>query len=110
MEFYGKSDKDINIKFRLIDENRDDVNAIDVFQRNVRLGKEWKKFTIDFTELKYKQPKSDEGNRMMREGDKILSLDLVREVNFFFGPKQTPPIDGKPVLSGSFWIDEIKFY
>ncbi|PLX68550.1 MAG: hypothetical protein C0603_05195 [Denitrovibrio sp.] len=109
-EFYAKGDKPFNIKFRLVDENRDNPHAIDIFQYNIRLTKEWKKYRVDFSELRYKKPRDGEGSKEMRMGDTVLNLDLIRDVIFFYSPSQSPLVNGQPTKSGTYWVDEVKFY
>lgn len=109
VEFYAKADKKFNIKFMLADENRDDPQAIDYFLKDVVLDTSWQKFRVPFDALHYMKHIEDKTPNL-KKGDTILSLDLVREVQFIFTPRTTPKINGKPVKKGSFWIDEVNFY
>jgi len=110
-EFYAKADKPLNIKFVLVDENRDNPQAIDFFLSDVALTTEWKKYNVAFSDLSYRKVREENQDTPgMKDGDTMLSLDLVREVLFIFSPVNTPMIDDKPVKKGSIWVDEIKFY
>lgn len=108
-KFYAKATKPINIKFVLQDENRDDAHSIDNFQTDIRLGTSWKSYKVPFSSLRYMKDKRGKPRGLIT-GDTVLSLDMIRYINFVYSPKISPKVNGKKVMEGSYWIDEISFY
>ena len=101
IEFYAKSDIELNTHFSMRDENRDDHNIKDHWFSIFQTGSEWKKVRLDFNELSLSQDftKNNPG------GDGVLNLDLIS--GFGFGAAT----DHNPVgTSGTLWIDEVRFY
>ena len=98
IEFYAKSDpSDVIVHFVLVDENRKDDKKHDIWYARRQIDNSWKKYRIDFKELKW--------DRFYPDGDGILSLDLIKEFNFNVNKSAN-----KPGISGRLWIDEIKLY
>jgi TolB-like protein len=101
IEFFIKSDSELIVTFTLVDENRNDSHEKDLWFQAVRTTQIWKKCRIRFDALS----QSNGWQRRYRQSDGVLSLDLVSEVGFVVSSRANPT-----GVSGTFWIDEVKFF
>jgi hypothetical protein len=100
IEFYVKSDHDIVLNFFLQDENRDSREKTDMWFAQKPITTTWQKYKIDFRELAPSRRPEHQ-----RDGDRILSLDLIQS----FGLSIAPWFN-EPESKGIFWIDEVRLY
>lgn len=101
IEFYAKSDVELNTHFSMRDENRNNWKIKDHWFTTIQTSSEWKKYRINFYEMSLSQifEKKHPG------GDGVLSLDLITGFGFGVSTMHNPVS-----TSGTLWIDEVKFY
>lgn len=101
IEFYVKSNHDIVLNFFLQDENRNSRDKTDMWFAQKPITTSWQKHRVDFSELAL----SRRPEHILRNGDGILSLDLIQSFGFAI-----QPWFNEPESKGIFWIDEVRLY
>lgn len=101
IEFYAKSDRELNLAFNLVEENRNDSHQKDNWFGKVQTTRNWEKYRIRFNDLSH----AESWQKRYPQSDGFLSLDLVSEFGFGVGTKSNPT-----GTSGTFWIDELRFF
>ena len=101
IEFYAKSDQNLNPMFGIYDANPNDNSKNDSWFAVFEVNTQWKKYRINFEDLSFGPAYA----RKFPGGDGILNLHLVDRFHFSVSANQN--FVG---TSGKLWIDEISFF